>query len=719
MKVTSLTLGMAITSIAVQAQQQAAPEVSDTVKQHILDQVEVSQDRYRVTESRTVGKLDLKDIENPQVYNSIPKALLKDQLVTNMNDALKNATGVMRLWESTGRGGDGAEFYSLRGFAVQPSLVNGMPSITNGGLDPANVENIEVVKGPSGTLYGGNLISYGGLINVNTKKPYDRLGGELSYITGSYGLSRFTADVNSPVGKNVFVRLNTAYQYENTFQDAGYSQSFFIAPSVKIVASDKLTFLVNTEFKNGASANAPMIFLSRYSPLSFNNMDIFEANYKKSYTSNDLAIKNPTFGMQSQMWYEFSKNWKSQTVVSRSNTQSNGYYQYLWDAANGDEFTRFISRRNGSTNATGIQQNFMGDFNLGSVRNRLVVGVDYMHKQIRNSSTGWLGYGTVSLKNQIDSANLTAPAVDQALAGSTEGVSSVNTRILSAYFSDVINFTPKLAAMVSLRVDNFSGMPTSYSTEEIKNQVTLSPKFGLVYQPVLDKVSIFGNYMNGFVNIDPVQVAEVDGSNPRMKLFSPERANQMEFGVKTNLFDQKLSLTASYYDIKVSNKVMIDPNNANNSIQGGEVYSKGVEFSLLAHPIAGMNIIAGYSYNDSKVTKETEGAGYLGLRPEEAGPQNLLNFWANYVVPEGALKHFSVGFGLNYASEYYTLNRSTTGSFALPSYVVMNASIAYNAPRYTLNLKVDNLTNEHYFAGWSTITPQKLRSLSLGLSFKF
>jgi iron complex outermembrane receptor protein len=49
----------------------------------------------------------------------------------------------------------------------------------------------------------------------------------------------------------------------------------------------------------------------------------------------------------------------------------------------------------------------------------------------------------------------------------------------------------------------------------------------------------------------------------------------------------------------------------------------------------------------------------------------------------------------------------------------MNASIAYNAPRYTLNLKMDNLTNEHYFAGWSTVTPQKLRSLSLGVSFKF
>lgn len=719
MKKGTLTLGLLTSFVALHAQQQASSESRDTVQNTALDGIQVLEDRYKNTESRSVGKLYLKDLENPQVYNTIPKSLLKDQLVTNMNDALKNATGITRLWESTGRGGDGAEYYSMRGFALQPTLVNGMPSLSNGGLDPANIERIEVVKGPSGTLYGGNLVSYGGLINLITKKPYERLGGELSFITGSYGLSRFTADVNTPLGENVFFRLNTAYQYEHTFQDAGFQQSFFIAPSLKVVANNKLSFLVNTEFRNGTAANAPMIFLSRYSPLSFSEMRIFEDNYKKSYTSNELTIRTPTFGMQAQMLYDFSEKWHSQTVISRSNTQSSGYYQYLWDAANGDEFTRFISKRNGATNATGIQQNFTGDFNLGSIRNRLVIGVDLMQKQIRNSSAGYVAYGIVSLKNQIDSAILTPQAVDNALLNSNEGVSVVNTRILSTYLSDVINFTPNLSAMLSVRVDNFNGSPTAYSAEEVKNQTTVSPKFGLVYQPVLDKVSVFANYMNGFVNLDPVQVADVDGSNPRMKIFSPEQANQLEVGVKTNILHNRLSLTASYYDIQVRNKVMTDPNNINNSIQGGKVQSRGAELSLLAHPVAGLNIIAGYSYNDSKVTRETEGAGYLGLRPEEAGPQNLFNFWGNYIVQEGLLKNFSLGFGLNYASEYKTLNRSNIGTFSLPAYMVMNAALAYNAPRYTLNLKVDNLTNEHYFSGWSTITPQRLRALSLGLSFKF
>src|SRR5690606_957799 len=113
-----------------------------------------------------------------------------EQNITNFNDALKNATGITRLWESTGRGGDGAEYYSMRGFAVQPTMVNGLPAINNGTIDPANVESIEVIKGPSGTLFGSPNVSYGGLINITTKKPYMKDGGAFSYTMGNFGMNR-------------------------------------------------------------------------------------------------------------------------------------------------------------------------------------------------------------------------------------------------------------------------------------------------------------------------------------------------------------------------------------------------------------------------------------------------------------------------------------------------------------------------------------------------
>jgi iron complex outermembrane recepter protein len=675
----------------------------------------VNKYKYKREKSSTVSKMPLKDIENPQVYNTVTSELLKEQVVTNLNDALKNATGITRLWESTGRGTDGAEYFSMRGFAVQPTMTNGLPAVTNTTVDPINIDNIEVIKGPSGTLFGSSLISYGGLINIVTKKPYAFLGGEINYTSGSFGLDRVTADVNVPINKEVAVRFNTAYQTENSFQDSGFSKSFFFAPSLSYRVNDKLSFLVNTEFSSRNSANAPMIFLNRYVPLSFNSMDLFEQNHKKSYNSNDLVMSNPSFDMQTQMFYKLSDRWTSQTVLSRSNTKTFGYYSYLWDGGNGDQFGRFISKGNGQTNTTDIQQNFIGDSKLFGLRNRLIVGVDYFNSKIQSGSSGWVANGVISLANQTDTGDLTQAGVDALLVGTFTGNSTAETQVLSTYASDILDITDRISAMASLRIDNFK----SSTDNESNDQTAVSPKFGLVYQLIKDKVSVFSNYLNGFTNIMPQQVAEVDGSNPRMKSFDPEHANQFEVGLKTNLYKDIISATISYYDIDVKDKLMTDPNNINSSIQGGAVFSRGFEVSFTANPAKGLNLIAGFSNNKSEVTKETPGAGYLGLRPEEAGPETLINFWANYNFQSGNLKGFGIGFGGNYASDYKVLNRSNIGTFELPSYTVLNSVLSYNTNKFNISLKVNNLLNEKYYSGWSTVTPQKSRNLIAGVTYKF
>lgn len=698
--------------------------VDFTLDESPTDLAEVTIMNNRINEfyrdsSFIVSKLPIKDLENPQVYNSIPKNLLKEQVATNLNEGLKNATGITRLWESTGRGGDGAEYYTMRGFAVQPTMVNGMPSVNNGGLDPANIESIEVIKGPSGTLFGSPMISYGGLINVTTKRPYESLGGELTFITGSNSLNRFAADVNVPLSGNTFARLNTAYHTENSFQDAGFNKSLFIAPSFKIKANNKLNFIINTEFISRESANAPMIFLSRYSPITFDDIAVFNRNYTNSFTSNELSITNPSFGLQAQALYQLSKSWTSQTVLSRSNTKTKGYYHYLWDFSDGDTFGRYISKRNGETNTTDIQQNFIGDFKLGNLRNRMIVGVDYFKSNILNSSTGWVGNGQVTLSNGEDTGVLTQAGVDNLLAESFEGNSNAGSEVMSAYVSDVINLTPSLSAMASIRIDRFSGRTAYWVEEEVKNQTSVSPKFGIVYQPIKDKVSVFANYLNGFVNVPPTEISDLDGSNPRLKTFEPENANQYEFGIKTNLYQNRISATASYYNIHVKNRVMADPENINNTIQGGEVMSKGYEFSLIANPINGLNLVAGYSDNKSEVTKDNLENGYLGLRPEEAGPEKLINFWISYAIQNGLLKGLGVGFGGNTASEHKTLNRENIGSFTLPAYQVYNSSVYYRGNQYSIILKGNNLTNQKYYSGWSTVTPQNLRNISLSLNYQF
>ena len=284
--------------------------------------------------------------------------------------------------------------------------MNGLPALTHGSPDPANIEAIEVMKGPSGTLYGSSLISYGGLINIVTKKPYDGFGGELTYLTGSYGLNRITADVNTPLdheGK-VLLRVNTAYHTQNSWQDAGYRKSFFLAPTLSYQASDRLSFLVVAELMQNEQTNQTMLFLNRSSQLTFTDIDDMPYDPKRSYTSNNLPVKNPAYSLQAQMNYKLSSAWTSQTAVSRSLTKALGYYSYLYETINtntvtylpnGAVFARYVSDQNATTDVTDIQQNFIGDFKVGSLRNRMVVGFDFMQRNYINNSTGYATNGMV------------------------------------------------------------------------------------------------------------------------------------------------------------------------------------------------------------------------------------------------------------------------------------------------------------------------------------
>ncbi|MBT32272.1 MAG: TonB-dependent siderophore receptor [Thalassobius sp.] len=696
--------------------------------------------KFYTESSPYVSKLPLGNLENPQVYNVVSALLLKEQAVTNFDDALNNVPGLQKLWESTGRGGDGAGYFSLRGFSIQPTMLNGLPALTNGSPDPANIERIEVLKGPSGTLFGSSLISYGGLINIVTKKPYETFGGEISYTTGSYGLNRITADVNTPLDSEgkALLRVNAAYHTQNSFQDAGMKESFFIAPTLAYKASDRLSFLVVTEFLQGKQTNPTMLFLNRSNPLTVDNIDDLGYDYNRSYTSNNLTIKNPTLSLQAQANYKISDSWTSQTAISKGSAKSDGYYSYLYEythlfsayISDGSVFNRFVSKQNTDIISTDLQQNFIGDFKIGSVRNRMVVGFDYMEAKTINNSTGYVSNGIVYMGNETpemvynvvyggtevpnyDSGILSQPGMDALLDSAVVSNSESVNRVFGAYISDVINITANLSVMASLRVDRFEGDPE----DDNDDQTALSPKFGITYQPVLDKVSIFANYMNGFQNVAAQTVADADGSNPRIKQFDPERANQFEVGAKVNLLENKISTTISYYDITVSNQVMSDPNNINNSIQDGEVDSKGFEVDVVANPVNGWNVILGYSHNESEILNADN---LVGKRPLSAGPEDMVNFWTSYKFQEStALKGFGLGFGLNYAGEAYAINYEATGDFMLPSYTILNSSIFYEADKYRIALNVNNLSDQKYYKGWSTINPQMTRNILASFAFRF
>jgi len=693
------------------------------------------ENKFSRSKTAYVSKLPLSDFENTQVYSTVTDYLLKTQIVTNFDDALKNATGVENLWTSTGRGGDGAGYFSLRGFSVQPKLVNGLPGLTNGTINPANIERIEVLKGPSATLFGNAVSSYGGLINVVTKKPYVGTGGELSFTTGSFGLNQITGDFNAPLSKekNLYFRLNTSYATERSFQDAGFRKSFFVAPSLSYKVNNKLAFSFYGEITQAEQTNPMFLFLNRSAPQHSKNIKDLGYNYKLSFTSNDLTLQNPTQNYRVEMDYNLSDTWQSQTLVSKSSTSTKGYYTYLFDFGilENDTFSRFLNKQNEYTGTSDIQQNFIGDFKLGKLRNRVVLGLDYFSATSTSNGTGYAFYGNVTPQGGANGDDpftadivettaypLSTAGVDAVLASQPVSDSKSKYNIYSAYASDVLNITNNLSVMVGLRLDHFDNQGSVSTSDDDYNQTTLSPKFGILFQPVADKISVFANYQNGFTNVAPSLVGNPADGPQTFKSFRPEQANQIEFGIKTNIIKNKLNATISYYDIKVKDQVITDPSSPFNKIQGGEVYSKGFEIELNANPVNGLNIRAGFSNNDSKVTK-SDNNEILNTRPLEAGSKTLYNVWANYEIPAGKLKGFGVGAGCNGASERFAINYASTGEFILPAYTVANASLFYQADQYRIGLKLNNAFDKEYYKGWSTIAPQTPRALLANFTYTF
>ncbi|WP_406682818.1 TonB-dependent receptor [Seonamhaeicola sp. MEBiC1930] len=695
----------------------------------LLQAVVIDTDRknkFSRKQSAYVSKMPLKNLENSQVYNTVTNQLLISQSVNSFEDALKNATGITKLWSSTGRSGDGAGYYSSRGFAVQPQLVNGVAGITNGFINPSNVERVEVLKGPSGTLFGSSVTSYGGLINIITKKPYNSTGGEILVSGGSNNFKKLNVDVNVASNDKLSIRMNAGFQQDDSFQNAGFKKSVFAAPSISYKLNNSLTLNFAYEASGNEQTNETFLFLNRYGPLAFNSIEELNYDTNLSFTSDDVTIENITQNYRGEIAWKVSDNWSSQTLIAGGVAKSLGYYTYLWNFADWSDVTAPIGTENFSlyaqdtnarTKTLNLQQNFTGAFKLGDLENKLLVGLDYLDSQIIDNSSNWGYLHSLNLQGDLiyGEPEINADNLSSALSGLGYVDSDVRQNIFGAYISDIINILPSLSVMASVRYDRFDyqgDQKTDADDETEYTESTLSPKFGIVFQPIMDQMSIFANYQNGFSYVNPQYMTDFSTGDMFLQSYDVEQANQLELGVKTNLFNNKLETTLSFYNINVDNKYYWAT-----QTQDLEINSKGIELEVNASPIDGLNIHSGFSYNDSEITNSPSATHLEGSRYGESGPEITYNFWADYKF----LEKFGLGAGFNGQTEYDTMvgYKAATGSFYLPGYTIFNASAYYETDKFRIGIKANNLTDKTYYSGWSTVTPQQKRVILGTLSYKF
>ncbi|SEW36772.1 TonB-dependent receptor [Chitinophaga arvensicola] len=705
--------------VTVEKGQRAHVNIALSIPVKALQAVIITGNKQRLTRisSEYVAKMPLKNIENPQVYTSVTKELLQEQMVVSYADAIKNIPGVVMQLENNSAGGT----VTSRGFSTQSFLRNGIPGNIGGGtVDPANIETLEAIKGPSGTLYGSSFVSFGGLFNRVTKKPFDHFKGEVAYTVGSYGLSRFTADVNTPLNKEktLLFRLNAAKHNEGSFQDAGFKNYVFLAPTLTYKVDDKTTLTVDAEYRNEKGNSFYRMFADGSYATGVRSPKDLKIDFRKRFSGDDITTANTAANLYLTLDHQLSGQWSSHTNFTYLSSTANGLSGYLSMKPGNDSLIRNMNYTEYSNaNAIDFQQNFNGDFRIGHMRNRLVAGIDIYSVTTKSSGAPTLPFDVISAsKPGAAYTQLTKLALLDRFKGMAYTKSIAQQNIYSAYLQDVLNITDRFLVMASVRIDRFDNRGTKNITRDTTTgkyaQTAVSPKFGLVYQIVKDQLSVFANYMNGFQNIAPVQ--QPDGT---FSSFKPSQANQFEGGFKANLLNGKLNGSISYYQINVKDITRMDvPDRPTYTVQNGTQYSKGIEAEITATPARGFNIIAGYAYNDSKIEKSNPTLD--GFRPISAGPANTVNTWLSYRLYSGALKGLGLGVGGNYASDNKVI-LSTTSEYALPAYTIVNAGISYDKPRFAIAFKVNNISNQEYWVGWSTTIPQMPRNFNGSVALKF
>jgi len=651
-------------------------------------------------ESESIARMPLKNLENPQVYTVIGKEIMKQQVVTNLSDAFNAGTSAAPASYPSG----GMAIVS-RGFLTEINARNGLPT-TSGRSQPdiVNVERIEILKGPSGTLFGGAISSFGGVVNLVTKRPFEGFHGEMSYNVGSFGLNRVTADINTPFNKEetALFRVNASFHRENSFRNAGHNNSFVIAPSFSYKVNDRLTFFADVEIQR---ADQTRMTYTQNPGILFKNVKEIPLGYDQTLFGDDIDAKTSSSKYFAEARYQISDNWTAITSASFVSENVHSSYQSYTRWLNNNEVVRSVGVWGPIyNNYTTVQQNFNGNFKTGVLKHKILIGLNYSN--YITTREGWSNTPIDTVNISKDYKLLKKAKVDAVLVNGSKDYSwkgKTTNNSYGAYVSDVVSLGDRWYAMLSLRFDRFEQADKTVTPPAEYKQNSLTPKLGLVYQPIKEQVSLFANYMSGFQNTAPIE-------QPDGKLFvvAPIYAKQWEAGIKTAAFHHKLITTLSYYSIAIDNALRTDGERF--TFQDGKQNSKGVELEVAAQPVAGLSLLAAYGYNENKYIKATSNEGKIAAN----APNNLANYWISYQFHRGGLKGFGIGAGGNYVDKIFAAADNT---FYVPAYHILNATLFYETTQWRLGIKLNNLSNERYWDSYGYA--QKPRNVVCNLTFKF
>jgi iron complex outermembrane receptor protein len=666
--------------------------------------------RYDEQETSFGNKTTDSIFEIPQAVVVLTEEIIREQSPQGLEGVIRNVSGVQSLGQFGGR----QDHILFRGFEFGVNrnglLRNGVQSVSRVQQDLGNLDQVEVLKGPSTLLYGRAEV--GGLINLITRQPGSRPGVDLFARAGSYDDysvgGRWDGELSDGVDASLFASGAT----RDSFKDDIFAERLVFNPAVGFDLAENWRLTIEGEQLNDVrrmdrghiayfplgTTNTPqggatVIRLPRERFLGDPNYD--QNHYITSTGAVTLAYRADNIELTSVWSYGEAKEY-------RRNTEPSAFTSPAALAA-GNMSRSLVD---GETNQIlGISDTYASiRYDLGGLSMETLAGGGYRYEEEAEARVSRRQFGLNI--NTLALIPLPAGQVRYATIQQTSDSNSF-TNILFLYASQRVELTERLSVLAGLRFEDISqrirnrtlrnpaGVVVTPAFTKDYNFDAIVPRIGVVFRPSEDS-SIYANFTESFSQQNDAFLA---GSAVDL-----ERGRQIEVGAKAGFFGDRLLATAAVYEIEKTDITLPGPV-PDTFIAVGEARSRGFELDVTGLLAPNWKVVAQYAYTDALTVRGGERVG-LGAgtgagntvtgRPLPGVPDHSAGIWSNYEIETGPLAGLELGGGAVYVDRRAG---TATAQFFLDDYVRLDASLGYTLGDTDFRLVISNVTDEEYYLG--------------------
>ncbi|MFZ2994811.1 TonB-dependent receptor [Sphingobium sp.] len=495
-----------------------------------------------------------------------------------------------------------------------------------GFADLADIERVEVLRGPQGTLFGKNASA--GVISIVTARPSQDFEGRIDGTIAEHGEYRTRGTVSGPLTDTLRARVTGFYNdvrgitYNTTRKQwVNGQESWGVRGKLEWEPTDTLTFLLSGEYRKTNSDCCIASTIQTINPI----VAALEAPVVASPTNRQVSEDTATYANSNQKTFSLQADWDLGPATLTSITAYQDYYLKVnqpIDRINSDP-VRFVGAGaayaswNFNQGILDLSQ-FSQELRIGSNGNSdftYVAGVFYSHTDIKRP---------FSRRRAICTAGVIGQACPAPRYQSSSSFAELKTDSIAAFGQAEYKIVGGLSLLGGLRVQyekgtNFGaqlgtiaagdallpGVPANGSGTLSDHDTAITGKAGLKYE-FSRNLQAYGTYTRGYKGIGYNMEA---GTNfTTQSTLSPENVNAYELGLKGRTADGTLSLAIAAYRADYSN-LQVQANRSDPvtgvtqfvATNAGKSRSQGVEVEATLRPSRNFSVDASIAYTESTV----------------------------------------------------------------------------------------------------------------------